>query len=119
MRDAEFTIQKLDRLAEQGIALSLDDFGTGYSSLSYLKRLPVRKIKIDKSFIRDVMTNPSDRAIVYAVIGLTHNLNLKVIAEGVETEEQLALLRDISCDGIQGFLFSRPLPVQEFEKLLV
>jgi diguanylate cyclase (GGDEF)-like protein/PAS domain S-box-containing protein len=118
MRDAEFTIEKLNRLAERGIALSLDDFGTGYSSLSYLKRLPVRKIKIDKSFIRDVMTNASDRAIVYAVIGLTHNLNMQVIAEGVETEEQLALLRDIACDGIQGFLFSRPLPVQEFEKLL-
>jgi FixJ family two-component response regulator len=96
----------------------LDDFGTGYSSLSYLQRLPVDRIKIDKSFVANLTSNPSDAAIVRAVVGMAHSLGLKVIAEGVETEGQLGFLRGINCEEIQGFVFSRPLPADDFTLLL-
>jgi CheY-like chemotaxis protein len=100
------------------VCLSIDDFGTGYSSLSYLKRLTVDKLKIDKSFIRDVTENPEDAAIVKAIVQLGHTLQLNIIAEGVETENQLSFLRRAGCDEMQGYLFSRPLTGADCESLL-
>ena len=101
-----------------GVTLSLDDFGTGYSSLSYLKKLPFNQIKIDRSFVRDMLTDTSDAMMVKNIIDMTHNFGMQVIAEGVETEQQLALLREYGCLSYQGYLFSKPLPVEEFEMLL-
>ena len=104
----------LSKLRDMGVQISIDDFGTGYSSLSYLKHLPITTVKIDQSFIQDMTTSHDDASIVTAIISLAHRLRLKVVAEGVETEEQLALLRDHGCDEVQGFLFSRPLPTEIF-----
>ncbi|MBI1822923.1 MAG: EAL domain-containing protein [Nitrospirae bacterium] len=118
MENAESTIHTLREWKEMGIHLSIDDFGTGYSSLNYLKRFPIDKIKIDRTFVMDINLNPDDAAIVTAIIVMAHSLKLKVIAEGVETEEQLAFLLAHGCDEIQGFLFSRPLPADVFETLL-
>ncbi|MBI2876731.1 MAG: EAL domain-containing protein, partial [Candidatus Tectomicrobia bacterium] len=118
MGNAEEAIPTLRELKEIGVQLAIDDFGTGYSSLSYLKRFPFDTLKIDRSFVRDVPDAPDNVAIVTAVIALAHNLNLKVTAEGVETEDQLAFLRLHQCDGIQGYLFSRPVPSGEFVQLL-
>lgn len=118
MQDPEQTISVLRRLKKLGIRISLDDFGTGYSSLNYLKRFPIDILKIDQSFVRDITSEPEDSAIACAVISLAHNLKHKVIAEGVETEAQLAILRRHRCDQIQGFHFSRPLPAEEFVELL-
>lgn len=101
-----------------GVTLSLDDFGTGYSSLSYLKKLPFNQIKIDRSFVRDMLTDASDAMMVKNIIDMTHNFGMQVIAEGVETEQQLALLREYGCLSYQGYLFSKPLPVEEFEILI-
>jgi diguanylate cyclase (GGDEF)-like protein/PAS domain S-box-containing protein len=117
MRDIEATIDALNDLKEFGVDLSVDDFGTGYSSLSYLKRFPIDILKIDRSFVQDLHRDPDDASICAAIIAMGHNLGLKVIAEGVELEEQLAYLRDHDCDQIQGFLFSKPLPAKEFEAL--
>ncbi|MBI5741110.1 MAG: EAL domain-containing protein [Nitrospirae bacterium] len=114
--DAVFTT--LYELSKLGLRLSIDDFGTGYSSLSYLKRFPLHAIKIDRSFIKDVNTNPDDAAISKAIISMAHSLKLKVVAEGVETRHQLVFLSEQGCDEIQGFLFSRPVPVEEILKLL-
>jgi len=110
MDDAEATERTLRRLAGLGLALSIDDFGTGYSSLAYLRRLPVSQLKIDRSFIQDLETSADARAIVKAVIDLAHALSLQVVAEGVETEGQAAVLRGKRCDKLQGFLFARPMP---------
>lgn len=114
----EKCLEILKILHDIGVYISIDDFGTGYSSLNYLKRLPVDSLKIDKNFVSDVTTNPSDAAIIKAVIALAHNLDLKVIAEGVETKEQYEFLAANHCDEIQGFWYSKPLPITEMEKFL-
>jgi diguanylate cyclase (GGDEF)-like protein/PAS domain S-box-containing protein len=113
MQNAEATIATLRELKGLGVRVSIDDFGIGYSSLSYLKRLPIDTLKIDQSFVRDITTDPDDAAIATAVIALAHTLKLRVVAEGVETEEQLAFLTARSCDRMQGYLFSHPLPPDE------
>lgn len=118
MRNPEKAIRTLTELEAVGIRISIDDFGTGYSSLNYLKRLPLNVIKIDMSFIKGLVTDPRDQAIVRATIAMAHSLNLKTIAEGVETEEQLSFLQEHGCDEIQGYLFSRPLPAEEIPEIL-
>jgi diguanylate cyclase (GGDEF)-like protein/PAS domain S-box-containing protein len=110
--------QTMRILKEMGVKLSLDDFGTGYSSLNYLRRFPVDSLKIDRSFIRDVATDPSGASVVTSIIDIAHNLGLTAVAEGVETREQLAFLVDRSCDMFQGYLFSKPLPAEDFAALL-
>lgn len=111
-------LEQLRALVKMGCTISLDDFGTGYSSLAYLKTLPVSKIKIDQSFVRDITHDPNDDVIVQTIIGMARNLGLDVIAEGVETQEQRDRLALYGCSTCQGYLFHRPLPLQEFEKLL-
>lgn len=118
MSNVEKTISILSNLKELGIQISIDDFGTGYSSLAYLKRFPIDKLKIDIAFIKDVTTNPDDAAITLAVIKMAHSLKLTVVAEGVETEEQLTFLQRHSCDEIQGYYFSRPIDQYAFQKLI-
>ena len=116
MENAEKVIVTLDRLKTMGVKLAVDDFGTGYSSLSYLKRFPIDLLKIDRAFVSDITTNKVDADIVTTIIALSHSLNVKVIAEGVETEEQKALLAREGCDSMQGYLFGRPVPPDEFER---
>ncbi len=118
MEDVEATTVTLNRLNGMGIQLSIDDFGTGYSSLSYLKRFPLSTLKIDRSFVRDLANDQDDAAIVKAIIALAHSLCLRVVAEGVETEEQLAFLQAENCDEIQGYYLSRPLPADAFAQFL-
>jgi len=108
-------IEKMVSLKGRRIDFSLDDFGTGHSSLGYLSRLPLDQLKIDKSLVNDVLTNPDDAAIAKTIIALAHSLRLGVIAEGVETDAQREFLADASCHAYQGYLFGRPLPVAEFE----
>jgi diguanylate cyclase (GGDEF)-like protein/PAS domain S-box-containing protein len=119
MKDPEEAIEKLHELKLMGIKVAIDDFGTGYSSLNYLKRFPIDTLKIDKTFVSDVCKDPHDTAIVRAIINLGHALDLTVIAEGVETKEQLQYLTALECDVVQGFLFSKSLSVTAFEELLV
>jgi len=118
MQDLELAASVLNRLKAMGVNISIDDFGTGFSSLGSLKRLPIDALKIDRSFVNDATTDPDDAALVMAIITLAHNLRLKVIAEGVETEEQLRFLHLLRCDEIQGSLFSKPLPADGLESLL-
>jgi diguanylate cyclase (GGDEF)-like protein/PAS domain S-box-containing protein len=113
MEDIENTSSILERIREMGIRVAIDDFGTGYSSLAYLMRLPIDTLKIDVSFIRKVTTDPDTAQLVSAIIGVAHNLSMSVIAEGVETEEQLRFLRLLKCDMTQGYYFSRPVPAEE------
>jgi diguanylate cyclase (GGDEF)-like protein len=118
MGHAEASIDALTRLQMMGVSISVDDFGTGFSSLSYLKRLPIDALKIDQSFVRDVCRDQDDAALVRAIITLGHNLRLRVVAEGVETQEQLRFLQQLKCDEMQGFMFSGPLEPEAFEQLL-
>ena len=119
MRDLAKSVGKMRELKAMGVSLSIDDFGTGYSSLSALKSFPISRLKIDKSFISEVADNLDDQAIAMAIISLGHKLNLRVIAEGVETEQQCRFLRENDCDEMQGYLFSRPLPPDEVAALLL
>jgi len=118
MADVDRAVSMMHELASIGVRISIDDFGTGYSSLSYLKKFPIHTLKIDRSFVRDIPGNKDDAAIATAIIAMAHSLQLNVIAEGVETEEQLAFLRERECDEMQGYLFSKPLPAAEFTALL-
>ena len=113
MQDPEGAMRTLSGIRKKGVHVAIDDFGTGYSSFSYLKKFPLDRLKIDRSFITDICDNPNDAAIVRTIIALGHNLNLKVVAEGVETREQLDMLKAMECDAYQGFLNSRPLPPAE------
>lgn len=118
MQDAEQMINLLGELKAMGMSLAIDDFGTGYSSLSYLKRFPIDRLKIDRSFIKDLTLNSEEDAITRAIIGMGRTLKMKAIAEGVETEEQLRFLKQEGCDEFQGFYFSKPVPAEEFAQLL-
>ncbi|NSW91406.1 MAG: EAL domain-containing protein [Firmicutes bacterium] len=118
MKDVRLNSEVLRKLREMGVRISLDDFGTGYSSLCYLKHFPVDNLKIDRSFVRSIAVNQQDTAIISAIVDIAHKLNYKVTVEGVETEEQLIILKQQQCDNIQGYLFSKPLPAREIKKLL-
>jgi len=118
MDNPDFSVRNMRRLTELGVAFSVDDFGIGSSSLQRIKQLPIGKLKIDRSFIKDILTEPNDRDVVTAVICMSHSLKMRVNAVGVESEEQLALIRSYGCDEVQGDLISRPLPAPEFERLL-
>ncbi|MDZ8183351.1 MAG: EAL domain-containing response regulator [Nostoc sp. ChiSLP02] len=119
MQDVNSAIATMNKLRYLGVKIAIDDFGTGYSSLIYLKNLPINILKIDRYFIHNVANDPQKSAITKALIQMAHNLNLHTVAEGVETEAELAFLRQHNCDHMQGFLFSRPLPASEFENFLL
>lgn len=118
MQDVENTIKTLAAIKQMGLGIAIDDFGTGYSSLNYLKRFPIDTLKVDRSFVMDIAKDDDDRAVIVSIIGLAHNLKLKVVAEGVETREELEFLKAHDCDMIQGYYFSRPLPLQDFAAFL-
>lgn len=118
MDDVEGSVETLHRLKDLGVQLAIDDFGTGYSSLSYLKRFPIDKLKVDRSFITHVTTDPGDASVTQAIIAVAHNLGLSVTAEGVEEKSQLEFLRELQCEEIQGYLFSRPLKADDLAQLL-
>lgn len=118
MEDAQATIQTIDNMKNMGLRLSIDDFGTGYSSLSYLKRFKADKLKIDRSFVRDIPQDADDSAIARAIINMAKNLNMQVVAEGVETMEQWQFLEQEGCDFVQGYLIAKPLPADDFAELL-
>jgi predicted signal transduction protein with EAL and GGDEF domain len=118
VQDAPRLIRMLNRLRDLGVHIAIDDFGTGYSNLRYLQRFPAQRLKIDRSFIADITHNKEDAAIVRAIITLGHSLEMLVVAEGVETDAQLELLRELGCDEVQGFLLSPPVPAAQLEALL-
>lgn len=117
--DAEIAMARMRELREIGVRIAIDDFGTGYSSLNYLKQFPLNNLKIAQPFVQDMANNPYDKALVEAMVFIAHNLNMSVIAEGVETDEQLALLKELGCDEIQGYLYSKPLSADQFTELIV
>jgi len=119
MHNAERAVTLLRELKEMGIRIAIDDFGTGYSSLAYLKRFPIHSLKIDRSFVADVPRDASNTAITEAIMAMAHSLGLNVIAEGVETLEQLQFLQSHGCEEMQGYYFSRPLPVAEATAILM
>jgi EAL domain-containing protein (putative c-di-GMP-specific phosphodiesterase class I) len=119
LQDVDRTLVELKALRDAGVSLSIDDFGTGYSSLSYLKRFPIDTIKIDRSFVKDLHEDADDAAICAAILAMSKQLGLNVVAEGVETREQLEFLRRHQCDHIQGYICSKPLPASEFFALLL
>jgi EAL domain-containing protein (putative c-di-GMP-specific phosphodiesterase class I) len=118
MHDLDAVAEDMKELTELGVRIAVDDFGTGYSSFGYVKRFPVSRLKIDQSFIRNMADDSNDEAIVRTIIMLGHSLNITVVAEGVETEDQLARLRSEGCDEVQGFLFGRPMPAKRFVDLI-
>jgi EAL domain-containing protein (putative c-di-GMP-specific phosphodiesterase class I) len=118
IENVDVAAETLSAAHDLGIHVSVDDFGTGYSSLSYLKRFRISTLKIDRSFVKDITTDPDDAAIASAIVALAQSLDLNVTAEGVETQEQLAFIRQLGCDEAQGYLFSKPLHTRDFEKLL-
>jgi EAL domain-containing protein (putative c-di-GMP-specific phosphodiesterase class I) len=118
MKNVDQNIRMLKELRALGLSISIDDFGTGYSSLAYLKRFPLNTLKIDRSFIQDITQNTDDQEITRAIIAMGQNLGLKVLAEGVETERQVTILRDSGCDYIQGYYYSRPLPASQLANYL-
>jgi diguanylate cyclase (GGDEF)-like protein len=118
MSNVEDVIEKMSRMRSVGVSFSLDDFGTGYSSLAYLRRLPIDQLKIDRSFVRDVLTDPNDAVIARTIIALANAMGLEVIAEGVETEAHRRFLASQGCHGYQGFLFARPMPIDRFDEYL-
>jgi EAL domain-containing protein (putative c-di-GMP-specific phosphodiesterase class I) len=118
MTDPEQSNAVLEQLSAMGVLVSVDDFGTGYSSMSYLRSFPIDKLKIDRVFINEILTRPADASIVRAIVSLAHSLNLKVVAEGVESAAQLDFLNAAGCDEYQGYHFSRPLPASDFERLV-
>jgi EAL domain-containing protein (putative c-di-GMP-specific phosphodiesterase class I) len=118
MQNIEDTIGKLNILKEAGIKISIDDFGTGYSSLNYLRRFPISTLKIDRSFVNDLATDQNNESIIKAIIALAKNLDMQIIAEGVENRQQLSFLKQHGCDAIQGYLICPPLNVQGFEEFL-
>lgn len=119
MKDVERTIKILGELHEMGLHLSIDDFGTGYSSLSALQQFPISTLKIDKSFVADAGINPDDATIVSTIIDMGHSLNLEVVAEGVESEEQLDFLKTLECDFVQGLLFGEPMTADDYLALVL
>ncbi|HWD16699.1 MAG TPA: EAL domain-containing protein, partial [Casimicrobiaceae bacterium] len=118
MEDVDDTVAKLAEICRMDVQVAIDDFGTGYSSLSYLARLPVHALKVDRSFVMAMMEDPNTMTMVSTIISLAHALNLKVVAEGVETEEQAKILRLLKCDEMQGFLVSRAVPEQALREML-
>ena len=117
LKDVQDAIEKMQELRWIGISFSMDDFGTGYSSLSHLKRLPLEQLKIDQSFVRDIPRDKSSCMMVRTIISIASNFSLEVVAEGVENDDQFAFLRQYGCNIFQGYLFGKPIPVQEFEQL--
>jgi len=118
VQDMDFTSRMLGELREMGVQIAIDDFGSGHSSLNYLKRLPIDDVKIDQYFVRGVTTDPNDAAIVGSIVAMAHELNLKVVAEGVETQQQLAFLKARRCDVVQGSLFSEPVPADAVQQIV-
>lgn len=118
MQDAELTVHLFKQLRQKGINIAIDDFGTGYSSIGYLRRFPFDTLKIDRTFVKDIGASPSANAVVQALISLGQGLELSIVAEGVETGDQVSFLKDLSCEAGQGYLFSRPVPAPDIEGML-